>query len=234
MTQDPSVPASIAGRVLAEGFRQACFLLEEGCVPRQIDNALQQWGWAMGPFRATDRAVDRTTDRAMNRGDVAGPADREMSLLAGMLRAKGRRGTQGGAGWYLYTELAPQGLRDPEIEAMVVAHSATIGVRRREIPADEIVERCHLAMVNAAAGWVAAGDCRPADIDAACIRDGGFPAAKGGPLAQADLAGLPHTLERMGCYRPGHQGWMFEPAGLLLELAADGRGFASMNGAEPT
>ena len=51
MTRDS---AAIASRIFEEYLRQTYFLLEEGCVPRQIDDAMQAWGWAMGPFRVID------------------------------------------------------------------------------------------------------------------------------------------------------------------------------------
>jgi 3-hydroxyacyl-CoA dehydrogenase len=222
MTEDTTVTADIGSRVFGECFRQACFLLEEGCVPRQIDTALQQWGWAMGPFRAMDLGAD------------LGQPDRLISQLPDMVRAKGRRGQQNGAGWYLYMPQARNGLRDPEIEAMVVAHSVTIGVPRREIFLEEIVERCHLVMVNEAARLLDEGiACRPSDIDDFCVAGYGFPASKGGPMYQADLAGLSNVLERLRFFQGGYQGWAFEPAKLLIDLAATSANFASLNSGRP-
>ncbi len=205
-------PAAIGDRIFTEYFRQAHFLLEEGCVPRQIDNALQAWGWTMGPFQALDLA-----------GSDAGRADCPGSTIPDRLRDMGRHGRKTGAGYYLYIQQAPQGLRDPEIEAMIVAHSATIGLARREIFPAEIVERCLLAILNEAAKLLAEGIAVcPADIDAVCIEGYGFPPAKGGPLREADRIGIAAVLERLRFYQAGYQGWAFKPASLLTDLAASG------------
>ena len=143
----------------------------------------------------------------------------------------GRYGQKTNAGYYLYTPEARQGLRDPEIEALIVAHSATIGLARREIAPAEIVERCHLAMVNEAARLLEEGIAyRPSDIDVFYVNGYGFPVSKGGPMYQADLIGLPRVVERLRAYRKGQQGWAFKPATLLTDLAAKGADFASLNG----
>ncbi len=225
MTQD-----TIGNRIFEEYLRQAYFLLEEGCVPRQIDDAMQAWGWAMGPLRVMDLAGGDIGWNIRKRRAIEQP-DRPYSRIPDLICEMGRFGQKTNAGYYLYTPQARQGLRDPEIEAMIVAHSATIGLRRREIGPAEIVERCHLAMINEAAKILDEGIAyRPVDIDVVYVNGYGFPAAKGGPTFQADRIGIPQVLERLRHYRKGHQGWAFEPAELLLDLAGRGANFASLNG----
>ncbi|MEK9971548.1 MAG: 3-hydroxyacyl-CoA dehydrogenase NAD-binding domain-containing protein, partial [Ferrovibrio sp.] len=46
----------IGNRMLHGYLREANFLLEEGCMPEQIDRALEEFGLAMGPFRMGDLA----------------------------------------------------------------------------------------------------------------------------------------------------------------------------------
>ncbi|MDO8274862.1 MAG: 3-hydroxyacyl-CoA dehydrogenase NAD-binding domain-containing protein, partial [Serpentinimonas sp.] len=46
----------IGNRMLEQYVRQAGFLLDEGCTPQQVDRALEQFGFAMGPFRVGDLA----------------------------------------------------------------------------------------------------------------------------------------------------------------------------------
>lgn len=225
MTQDP-----IGNRIFEEYLRQVYFLLEEGSVPRQIDDALQAWGWAMGPLRAVDLAGGDIGWNIRKRRAIEQP-DRPYSTIPDLICEMGRFGQKTNAGYYLYTPQARQGLRDPEIEALIVAHSPTIGLRRREIGPAEIVERCHLAMINEAAKVLEEGIAhRPADIDAIFVNGYGFPAAKGGPMFQADRIGVPQVLQRLLHYQKGHRGWAFEPAKLLTRLAAESAGFAAMNG----
>jgi 3-hydroxyacyl-CoA dehydrogenase len=220
----------IGNRIFEEYLRQTYFLLEEGCVPRQIDDAMQGFGWAMGPLRVMDLAGQDIGWNIRKRRAIEQP-DRPYSKTADIICEMGRFGQKTGAGYYLYTPEARQGLRDPEIEAKIVAHSATIGLQRREITPAEIVERCHLAMVNEAARLLEEGIAyRPSDIDVVYVNGYGYPVAKGGPMFQADRTGLAEIVERLRFYQQGHQGWAFEPAGLLLDLAAKGKNFASLNG----
>ena len=220
---------AIGSRIFEEYLRQAYFLLEEGCVPRQIDDALQAWGWAMGPFRVIDLAGGDIGWNLRQRRAIEQP-DRPYSKIPDRICEMGRYGQKTNAGYYLYTSEARQGLRDPEIEALIVAHSATIGLARREIAPAEIVERCHLVIINEAARLLEEGIASCAsDIDGIYVNAYGFPAAKGGPLFQADLIGLPNVLDRICNYRRGHQGWAFEPAKLLTDLAAKGKSFSSIS-----
>ena len=46
----------IGNRMLEQYLRQAMFLLEEGASPAQVDQALERFGMAMGPFRMSDLA----------------------------------------------------------------------------------------------------------------------------------------------------------------------------------
>jgi 3-hydroxyacyl-CoA dehydrogenase len=220
----------IGNRIFEEELRQAYYLLEEGCVPRQIDDAMQAFGWAMGPLRVMDLAGGDIGWNIRKRRAIEQP-DRPYSAIPDMICEMGRYGQKTGAGYYLYTKEARQGLRDPEIEAMIVAHSRTLGLERREIGAAEIVERLHLAMINEAAKVLEDGIAyRPSDIDVIYVNGYGFPAAKGGLMFQADLIGIPGIVERIRHYRQGYQGWAWEPAPLLLDLAARGATLASLNG----
>lgn len=215
--------------IFEEELRQTCYLLEEGCVPRQIDNAMQAFGWEIGPLRALDLAGGDIARNVRQRRAIE-QLDRPFSRIPDMVCEMGRFGQKTGAGYYLYIKEAPQGLRDPEIEAMIVAHSRTLGFERREIGPAEIVERLHLAMINEAARLLADGIVRrPGEIDALCVDCHGFPAAKGGLMVQADLMGIPKVIERIDHYRQGYQGWAWQPAPLLEDLAARGATLASLD-----
>ena len=118
-------------------LRGVFHLLEEGCVPRQIDSALTAAGWNEGPLARLDTiGIDVFRARWMAPGGIS------WSAIPDRLLAMGRVGRRSQAGFYLYTAAVSSALRDPEIEAMIVAHSAEIGVARREITAAEIVRRC--------------------------------------------------------------------------------------------
>lgn len=121
----------------ADVLHEVFSLLEQGCVPRQIDRALIAAGWKEGPFSILD-----TMGLDLFRARWMVPADgRRWSAIPDLVLAMGRLGRKTGAGFYLYTKDFNAGLRDPEIEAMIVAHSKTIGTARREIGSAEIAAR---------------------------------------------------------------------------------------------
>ena len=219
----------IGNRVFEEYLRQAWFLLEEGALPQQIDRALEAFGMAMGPCRVMDLAGQDIGWNIRKRRAVEQP-DRPYSQVPDRICELGRFGQKTGAGFYLYPDgRTPQ--VDPDIEAVILAESARIGLARRQIDDAEIVQRCVYAMVNEGARIVAEGIAyRPVDIDIIYLDGYGFPAERGGPMFHADRQGLPQVLDRIRGFAAGRQGWAWEPAPLLVDLVERGSNFDSLNG----
>ena len=102
--------------------------------------------------------------------------------------------------------------------------AAALGVERREVDAQEIVDRLLFALVNEGMNILDEGIAqRPGDIDVVYVYGYGFPAWRGGPMHYADAVGLPQVLERVRAFekRFGAENWA--PAPLLERLVADGR-----------
>ena len=219
----------IGNRLFEEYLRQAYFLLEEGALPNQIDDALERWGMAMGPLRVMDLAGQDIGWSIRKRRAIEQP-NRPYSRIPDLVCELGRFGQKAGAGYYRYPEGARRGTPDPDIEAMIVAHSTAIGVTRREITEAEIVERCIYALINEGAKAVAEGIARrPVDVDIVYLHGYGFPATRGGPMFYADRVGLAKVLDQVRSFSAGRHGWAFEPATLLVDMAGRGLGFASLN-----
>jgi 3-hydroxyacyl-CoA dehydrogenase len=101
-----------------------------------------------------------------------------------------------------------------------------MGLRRRPIGNEEILERCLFGMVNEGARLLERGIAlRPGDIDLVYLTGYGFPAAQGGPMFMADRIGLPRVLAAVERLHAEHGVW-WEPAPLLRQLARQGHGFA--------
>jgi len=85
-------------------------------------------------------------------------------------------------------------------------------------------------MVNEGARLLAAGiAARPSDIDVVLVHGYGYPAWRGGPMHEADEMGLDVVLRRVeAMHAQDGVGW--EPAPLLVEMAAAGRRFRELNG----
>jgi 3-hydroxyacyl-CoA dehydrogenase len=108
----------------------------------------------------------------------------------------------------------------------VLRVSEGLGFQRRAIGPEEILERCLLALVNEGAKILQEGIAGSAhDIDLVYLNGYGFPADKGGPMAWADQQGLADIHQRLLALQT-RQGDQWQPARLIGELAAQGKGFA--------
>ncbi len=215
----------VGNRMLAKRTREAYFMIEEGATPWQIDRALFDFGFPMGPFAMGDLAgLDIGWRNRRSRLDRLTPREVSCNILDKLCEA-GRLGQKTGAGFYRYDEKrAPQ--PDPLVEELVVSHSRERGIERRSISDQEIVERCLYAMINEGARILEDGVVsRPLDIDVVWMNGYGFPAYRGGPIFYADQLGLATVRGAILRYREwlGPEYW--EPAPLLEKLVRDGVGF---------
>jgi 3-hydroxyacyl-CoA dehydrogenase len=205
--------------------REAVFLVEEGASVEAVDQALYDFGMAMGPLATNDLAgLDVGWRIRKEYRHLEKPGIRQ-AFAADHLCEMGRFGQKTGAGWYKYDEnrrLSP----DPEVGALTKKWSAEAGIQQRQVPADEIVDRCIYALINEGARILEEGyAARAVDIDIIYINGYGFPAYRGGPMWYADTVGLKKVYDRITGFQRIH-GELWEPAPLLKKLAAEGRTFA--------
>jgi 3-hydroxyacyl-CoA dehydrogenase len=215
----------IGNRMIEQYARQAGFLLEEGCLPEQVDKAMEGFGFAMGPFRMGDLAGNDVGWYIRKRRYAEHP-DVIYSKTADILCEMGRFGQKTGAGWYDYKPGDRKAYPSEPVNSMIVNHSQEIGVERRAIDDKEIVERLVYALVNEAAYILAEGIAqRASDIDIIYITGYGFPLHRGGPMFYADTVGLPSVVAAMERYAAGRYGQFWKPAPLLAKLAGEGKTF---------
>ncbi|TFW28952.1 3-hydroxyacyl-CoA dehydrogenase NAD-binding domain-containing protein [Massilia horti] len=217
----------IGNRMLEQYLRQAGFLLDEGALPEQVDQAIEKFGFAMGPYRMSDMAGNDVGWYVRKRRAIEAP-DVTYSKTADLLCEQGRFGQKTGAGWYDYVP----GDRTPHpsqmVNDMIVNHSKELGIERRAISDQEIVERLVYALVNEGAKILEEGIAlRASDIDMVYLTGYGFPLQRGGPMFYADWVGLPRVLASIEKYAEGRNGDAWKPAQLLARLAAEGKGFNS-------
>ena len=215
----------IGNRMIEQYSRQAGFLLEEGCLPEQVDAAVEKFGFAMGPFRMGDLAGNDIGWYIRKRRYLEKP-EIVYSKTADLLCEMGRFGQKTGAGWYDYKPGDRKAYANPAVNQMIVEHSANIGVERRTISDQEIVERLVYSLVNEGARILDEGIAmRASDIDMVYLTGYGFPLFRGGPMFYADTVGLFNVLMAMEKYAKGRHGDAWAPAPLLVRLAAEGKGF---------
>jgi len=217
----------IGNRMIDQYGRQAGFLLDEGCTPAQVDRAIEKFGWAMGPFRMSDLAGN-DIGWAIRKRQYAENPTRRYSKTADLLCEQGRFGQKTGAGWYDYKPGKRDAIPNKDVEAMVVKHRESLGIKPRKISDEEIVQRLNFALVNEAAHILEEGIASKAsDIDMVYISGYGFPIYRGGPMNYADELGLFNVVQAMQRFaaNPHDDAEFWKPAPLLAKLAAEGKTF---------
>ena len=215
----------IGNRMVEQYIRQAGFLLEEGCLPEQVDRAIEKFGFAMGPFRMSDLAGNDIGWYIRQRRYVEKP-DVTYSKIADLLCEKGRFGQKTSAGWYDYKSGDRKAYPSDDVNQMIIAHSKDLGLERRKISDQEIVERLVYALVNEGALILDEGIAlRASDIDMVYLTGYGFPLFRGGPMFYADTVGLSNVLMSIHRYAKGRHSEAWVPAPLLSKLAIESKTF---------
>jgi 3-hydroxyacyl-CoA dehydrogenase len=207
----------IGNRMLDAYVRQAWWLVEEGAMPWQVDQAIEAFGFAMGPFRVGDLVGHDVSQAIRERRRAERPGYR-CSTLADELCRLGRLGQKAGGGWYDYPDGPRRPVPSPAAEALVIRQRAALGVAPRAIEDQEIVKRLVYALVNEGARLLEEGiAARPGDIDVVYITGYGFPRWRGGPMYHAEQAGLDRVVARMREFAGGTRGdpEFWQPARLL-------------------
>ncbi|HEY6004215.1 MAG TPA: 3-hydroxyacyl-CoA dehydrogenase NAD-binding domain-containing protein [Anaeromyxobacter sp.] len=217
----------IGNRMLHPYFGQTLRLIAEGALPQDVDKALERWGMIMGPFRVSDLAGNDVSWLIRKRHYAEHP-ERPREIISDRICELGRFGQKTGAGWYRYEAGKRDPIPDPVVEEIIVSASKELGIARRKIPADEIVERCIYALVNEGARILEEGIAmRASDIDMVYLTGYGFPVYRGGPMRYADEVGLFSVVRAMNRFarNPHADPAFWKPAPLLAKLAAEGKSF---------
>lgn len=220
----------IGNRILATYRKAADHMVLDGASPYQIDKALTDFGFAMGPFAVADLAgLDiGWAVRKRKRAEGMDPRDRDSEYMDKVCEA-GNFGQKTGKGYYVYEAGKRGGTPNPEISDLIAAERAAKGITPRAFTDEEIVTRYMAAMVNEAAKVVGEGIARrPLDVDMTLLFGYGFPRYRGGPLKWADIEGLDKVLATV---KAGAQddSYFWDPAPLLEKLVAEGRTFDDLN-----
>ncbi len=148
--------------------------------------------------------------------------------IADALVAAGRYGQKTGKGYYLYDENRRR-IPDPEVERIILEQSARLGITRRKISDQEILERLLLPMVNEGARILEERIAsRPVDIDVIFVNGFGWPAWRGGPMFWADSIGLEKVRDKLNHYANMTADPNMQPAILIERLASHHGSFAGM------
>lgn len=219
----------IGNRILSAYRFAADMMLEEGATPYLIDEAMEDWGMTLGPYKVQDMAgLDISWARRKRLAETRDPAERYVAIGDRLCEA-GRLGQKAGRGYYLYVDGAREGTQDPEVIALIRTERERKGISPRGFKPDEIQRRCLAAMVNEGARLLREGVAtRPSDIDTVMMHGYGFPRWRGGPMMAADLVGLLKVKSDLDLFaREEPRFWAPEP--IFDGLIKNGQGFDSLN-----
>jgi 3-hydroxyacyl-CoA dehydrogenase len=211
----------VGNRMLHQRGQQAEKLILEGALPHQVDKVLTDFGFPMGPFAMGDLAgLDVGWRIRKGRGVKSPVADRICEL--------GRFGQKTGAGYYRYEAGDRTPIPDTDVEKIIVDVATSMGITRRPISDEEILQRLLYPMVNEGAKILEEKIAiRASDIDVIWVYGYGWPVYRGGPMFWADQIGLRTLRDRMLDFKKASGDAFWTPAPLLDRLAGEGKGFVN-------
>ena len=179
-------PGFVGNRILAQRQREANKLILEGALPWDIDDALFDFGFPMGPFAMSDLAgLDIGWNKETSRGET----------IREKLCENDRFGQKSGKGFYIYDENRNKS-SDPEVEELIINFAQEKQIKRRSINKEEIIERCLYPMINEGFKILEEGMAiRASDIDIIWINGYGWPVYEGSPMFYGNLIGFEKILE---------------------------------------
>ncbi|MDR8390672.1 fatty acid oxidation complex subunit alpha FadJ [Aliifodinibius sp. S!AR15-10] len=216
-------PGFYTTRILAPYMNEALALLEEGVSIEQLDSAMKQFGFPVGPAALFDEVG---IDVAAHITDVLNElfADRgvEPSNKPKELLEAGYKGRKNKKGFYKYEESDGKKKKKEPNEAI---YSYFGGASRKKMNDETIQQRMVLTMVNEAA-WCLQEEILedPADGDLGAILGLGYPPFLGGPFRYVDQQGVADIVSRMKKYQ-NELGIRFQPAEILKSYASEGKSF---------
>jgi 3-hydroxyacyl-CoA dehydrogenase len=214
----------VANRSRAPFNAEMVILLEEGCLPEQVDKVMVDFGYPMGPFAVGDLAGLDIGAAGRRRRAAADPNYRKLPI-ADKLVELGRYGQKTGAGWYKYEKGDRTPHPDPEVAKIIKDVAAELGVPQKTFTDTEILQRLLFASVNEACRILEEGKAyRASDIDVMWLHGFGFPRYRGGLMYWADGIGVKNVYNQIANWHQQY-GARWAPSRLLRELADAGTPF---------
>ncbi|MGM0587289.1 MAG: fatty acid oxidation complex subunit alpha FadJ [Bacteroidota bacterium] len=213
-------PGFYTTRILAPFMNEALLLLEEGADVKDLDSAMKQFGYPVGPVKLLDEVgIDVAAHVGEVMSELFDPRGMKSSTKAGELLEAGYKGRKNKQGFYIYKE----GEKAKEVNTEIYQYFG--GSDRKSFDRQQIQQRIALMMVNEAA-WCLQEDIllSPGDGDLGAILGLGFPPFLGGPFRYIDQRGVSDVVKTMEQLQKQH-GERFKPAPILVDYAQQHKKF---------
>ncbi len=173
----------IGNRMLAAYRRAADYLLADGALPYQVDEAMRGFGMPMGPYELQDLTGLQIAWANRKRNAATRDPNERYVTIADQLCEMERLGQRSGKGWYRYDAGDRKPIRDPEVEALIETYSAAEGITRRSFGAQDISSRLLAVLANEGDLIIEEGIAENTEaVDMVQIHGYGFPRWRGGPM----------------------------------------------------
>jgi 3-hydroxyacyl-CoA dehydrogenase len=214
----------VANRSRTPFGTEMIIMLEEGCLPEEIDKVMVDFGYPIGPFATADLSgLDIGYDSRRRRA-AQNPNYRKLPIADAIVE-RGRLGQKTGAGWYRYEKGDRTPHPDPEVARIIKEKAAELGVAQRRFTDEEILRRLLFASVNETCRILEEGKAyRASDIDVMWLNGFGFPRYRGGLMYWADGIGVAEVHRQIAGWHQRY-GERWAPAALLRRLAETGTPF---------
>ena len=215
-------PGFYTTRILAPMLNEVIFLLEEGAIPNDIDRAMRQFGYPVGPVALIDEVgIDVGAHVGEQLGKMFASRGVKSSDAFPKLIAKDYKGKKNKKGFYLYDEKRKKGQKLPNEEVYALLG----GAPRKKFDGELIQQRVSLMMINEAL------ICLQEEI-ISCPRDGdigavfglGFPPFEGGPFRYIDHIGASRVKDMLESLEKIY-GKRFSPPQILKDMVQNGKKF---------
>jgi len=211
----------IGNRLLSRYREIADTIMMDGAMPWQIDKAMVDFGYAMGPYETQDLSGLEIAYANRKRNAETRDPNRRYIPIADVLVERGRLGRKTHAGWYHYSTETGQ-TPDKEVEKIIKDEARKANIKRRDFSDQEIQNRLMTALINEASAILEEGIAQSAkDIDLVLVHGYGFPRWRGGPLFYADEIGADTVVANIREYEK-EDPVIWKPNPLLVSLAEKG------------
>ncbi len=225
-------PGFLVNRVLAPYLSEALLLLEEGIAPDTIDDLMLDLGFAMGPLSVLDTVgLEVATAAAKSLEGYLG--DRIGRPVVGRLLAEGGKLGRKTNGGIRRAGGGGKRVAAPWLDEMLDRARRERGIVRDPPTIEDARDRMFLIQLNEAAFALVEGVVASArDLDCAMVLGAGFPALRGGPIAEIRRRGAAEVARRLGDLT-SRFGVRFQAAPALREGRVPSERAAEGNAPEP-
>jgi 3-hydroxyacyl-CoA dehydrogenase/enoyl-CoA hydratase/3-hydroxybutyryl-CoA epimerase/enoyl-CoA isomerase len=212
-------------RVLFPYFLGFMYLLNEGVDYQQIDQAMADFGWPMGPAHLLDVVGLDIARHAYQVLAVAYPERMayQPDNIVDLLVNTGRLGQKIGRGFYRYNQDQRGRLvkaADPELTPILAQLTSSQQQLENEVIIQRLMIPLCLEVVRCLEEQIIAS---PAEAELGLIYGIGFPPFRGGAISYLESIGLKEFCQL--CQQYQHLGPLYQPTSKLINMANQGEVF---------